>query len=91
MTLSSSFQRAEQAQVNGHFTEILPVEGFLVDPSTHERRRIVVDKDDGIRPGTTKETLGKIRSAFPQWSPACTTGGNASQVRNYTRHVARGR
>jgi acetyl-CoA acetyltransferase family protein len=39
-----------------------------------------VSQDDGIRQGTTKEGLGKIRAAFPQWKPATTTGGNASQI-----------
>jgi len=77
----SSFQRAEAAQAAGHFTEILPVEAFVKDPATGVRKRVIVSKDDGIRPGTTKEGLAKIRSAFPQWPPAQTTGGNASQVR----------
>lgn len=36
-------------------------------------------EDDGIRHGTTPESLGKIRSAFPQWGGK-TTGGNASQI-----------
>lgn len=40
----------------------------------------MVTEDDGIRHGTTKEGLAKIRGAFPQWPPSRTTGGNASQV-----------
>jgi len=40
----------------------------------------VIDKDDGIRNGTTVEGLQKIRAAFPQWQPSTTTGGNASQL-----------
>jgi acetyl-CoA acyltransferase 1 len=39
-----------------------------------------VSRDDGIRPGTTKEGLAKLRGAFPQWAPTQTTGGNASQI-----------
>jgi acetyl-CoA acetyltransferase len=39
-----------------------------------------VSKDDGVRAGTTADGLGKIRSAFPQWAPGFTTGGNASQI-----------
>jgi acetyl-CoA acyltransferase 1 len=41
---------------------------------------IGIVQDDGIRPGTTKETLAKVRPAFPQWGRAQTTGGNASQI-----------
>lgn len=33
----------------------------------------------GYSHGTQLETLSKIRSAFPQWAPSQTTGGNASQ------------
>ncbi|KZO97645.1 hypothetical protein CALVIDRAFT_536223 [Calocera viscosa TUFC12733] len=76
-----SQQRAARAQELGRFRqEIVPVEAFQKDPATGERRRVVVDQDDGIRPGTTAEGLGKIRAAFPQWEPSHTTGGNASQI-----------
>ena len=50
------------------------------DPKTGVTEERIVDRDDGVRYGTTAESLGKIRSAFPQWSPSATTGGNASQV-----------
>jgi len=50
------------------------------DATTGTRKKVTISKDDGIRYGTTKDTLLKIRSAFPQWPPARTTGGNASQV-----------
>ncbi|KAL2406924.1 3-ketoacyl-CoA thiolase A, peroxisomal [Exophiala dermatitidis] len=75
-----SHNRAEQAQKQG-FTadEITPVTTHWVDPKTGEKKTVTVDKDDGIRPGTTFEGLQKIRSAFPQWGPT-TTGGNASQI-----------
>jgi acetyl-CoA acyltransferase 1 len=66
-----SHQRAERAQREGWTKdEIVPV----------QTKNGVVDKDDGIRTGTIKEGLSKIRSAFPQWQPATTTGGNASQI-----------
>ena len=45
-----------------------------------QRTKVLVTKDDGIRPGTTKEKLAKIRAAFPQWGNGATTGGNASQI-----------
>lgn len=80
-----SFQRAEHAEKSGYFTkEIVPftVSVNKKDPTTGttSRRSMMVTKDDGIRYGTTKENLLKIRSAFPQWGHGKTTGGNASQI-----------
>jgi len=78
---AQSFQKAERSQKAGWpVEEILPIETEWVDPKTGERRKITADHDDGVRYGTTKESLAKIRSAFPQWSPSTTTGGNASQI-----------
>ncbi|EIW86870.1 thiolase [Coniophora puteana RWD-64-598 SS2] len=76
-----SYQRAEVAQKEGRFKkEIVPFTVDVTDPKTGEKRRVTVDQDDGIRYGTTQESLSKIRAAFPQWQPSCTTGGNASQI-----------
>ncbi|EEB88434.1 hypothetical protein MPER_13738, partial [Moniliophthora perniciosa FA553] len=76
-----SHQRAEHAQKAGYFAkEIVPFTVFQKDPATGEKRQITVSADDGIRPGTTKGKLAKIRSAFPQWGNSATTGGNASQI-----------
>lgn len=76
-----SFQRAERADKSGVFTdEIVPFTAFVKDPHTGERSTKIVAKDDGIRYGTTKDNLSRIKPAFPQWSPAHTTGGNASQI-----------
>lgn len=76
-----SYQRAERAQKAGLFeAEIVPFTAPVVDAKTGERTTKVVAKDDGIRYGTTKEALLKIRPAFPQWGRAQTTGGNASQI-----------
>jgi acetyl-CoA acetyltransferase family protein len=78
---AGSFQKAERAQKAGWFDdEIVPVKTTIKDPKTGETKEVIVDRDDGIRYGTTPESLGKIRSAFPQWTPSCTTGGNASQI-----------
>lgn len=78
---AASFQRAEAAQKSGYFAEeITPVRTTWVDPKTGEAREVMANQDGGIRSGTTKESLSKIRAAFPQWPPATTTGGNASQV-----------
>ncbi|KAJ3556443.1 hypothetical protein NM688_g2031 [Phlebia brevispora] len=76
-----SFQRAEAAQKAGRFEEeTVPFTAFVKDPATGQRTTKVITKDDGIRYGTTKESLLKIRAAFPQWNPSRTTGGNASQI-----------
>ncbi|KAH7150545.1 Thiolase, N-terminal domain-containing protein [Dactylonectria estremocensis] len=78
---AASFQKAEKAQNSGYFEdEITPINATWKDSKTGEVRQVVVDRDDGIRAGTTKEGLAKIRSAFPQWPPSTTTGGNASQI-----------
>ena len=76
-----SFQRAERAQKDGLFVnEIVPFVALQNDSATGIRKKVVITEDDGIRPGTTKELLGRIKPAFPQWQPAQTTGGNASQI-----------
>jgi acetyl-CoA acyltransferase 1 len=76
---AESFQRAERAQKAGLFDdEIAPIKTRVKDASG-EWKEVTVSRDEGIRPGTTPETLGKIRAAFPQWG-STTTGGNASQV-----------
>lgn len=76
---AESFQRAEKAQLEGKFEdEIVPITTKVKGPDG-ELKEVTLVKDEGIRPGTTFETLSKIRVAFPQWGPT-TTGGNASQV-----------
>lgn len=78
---ATSFQRAERAQKAGWFEdEIVPVETIQKDPKTGEEKKVIITQDDGIRYGTTQESLGKIRQAFPQWGNGATTGGNASQI-----------
>lgn len=78
---AKSFQKAEQAQKGGWSNdEIVPVVTKVKDPKTGEVKDVVVNRDDGIRYGTTPESLSKVRAAFPQWQPSVTTGGNASQI-----------
>jgi len=77
---AGSFQKAEKAQKEGWVTdEIIPVTVQLKD-ANGVSKTVTLDRDDGVRYGTTAESLGKIRAAFPQWSPSATTGGNASQI-----------
>lgn len=76
-----SQQKAEKAQKEGWTVdEIVPIEVQWKDPKTGQVKNVVADKDEGVRSGTTKEGLAKIKSAFPQWKPSTTTGGNASQI-----------
>ena len=76
---AESFQRAEKAQKSGWFDdEIVPIR-TRVKGKEGEWTEVMVAQDDGIRPGTTVASLGKVRPAFPQWGEN-TTGGNASQV-----------
>ena len=77
---AESFQRAEAAQKAGWFDdEILPVTTKVKDPKTGEVKTITVSRDEGVRYGTTAESLAKIRPAFPQFGNR-STGGNSSQV-----------
>ena len=74
-----SFQKAEKAQREGKFKEeIAPMKVKWVDPKTEEEKEVLVDKDDGIRPGMTAEGLAKIRPAFKKGGSI--HAGNASQV-----------
>jgi acetyl-CoA acyltransferase 1 len=77
---AESYQRAERAQKAGWFDdEIVPIETEIKDPKTGEVRKITLTKDEGIRYGTTFESLSKIRPAFPAFGDK-STGGNSSQV-----------
>ncbi|KAJ8375004.1 hypothetical protein SKAU_G00055840 [Synaphobranchus kaupii] len=85
----SSHQKASRAQKLGLFDqEITPVTTKFVGEDGTERA-VTVTKDDGIRPSTTLEGLGKLRPAFkPDGS---TTAGNASQVTDGAAAVLVGR
>lgn len=77
---AESFRRAEAAQKAGWFDEeIVPITTKVKDPKTGEVKEVTLTRDEGVRYGTTPESLGKIRPAFPQFGNR-TTGGNASQV-----------
>ncbi|KAH7312319.1 3-ketoacyl-CoA thiolase [Stachybotrys elegans] len=76
---ASSYQKAIKAQEAGLFDqEIVPLKVKYTDPKTDETKEIVVAKDDGVRPGITAESLGKIRPAFAK--DGSIHAGNASQV-----------
>jgi acetyl-CoA acyltransferase len=75
-----SHAKAHEATQKGLFKEeILPIEADtpLEDGST---KKMVVDRDQGIRPGTTMETLAKLQPVFLKDEKATVTAGNASQT-----------
>ena len=78
---AESNTRAARAISEGTFTdEIIPVEiekDSLVDGKIKKITEMVT-VDDGVRPGTTVETLGKLRSVFKVGGPV--TAGNSSQM-----------
>jgi acetyl-CoA acyltransferase 1 len=55
----------------------VPLEATVLDKEGNEST-IIVDRDDGVRPGTTAESLARLRPAFDD--DGTTTAGNASQV-----------
>ena len=76
---ASSYQKALKAQQAGRFDEeIAQMTVKFIDPKTDEEKTITVDKDDGIRPGTTAESLSKMKPAFAK--DGSIHAGNASQI-----------
>ncbi|KAG8840804.1 3-ketoacyl-CoA thiolase with broad chain length specificity [Serendipita sp. 405] len=49
-----------------------------IDPKTEKESEIIVDRDDGVREGVTKESLSTLKPAFSK--TGTTHAGNASQV-----------
>ena len=71
---AQTHERAAAAQKDGRFeAEISPV-------SVAQRGGdpLIVDTDEGVRPGTTAESLAKLRAAFA--TDGSVTAGNASQI-----------
>jgi acetyl-CoA C-acetyltransferase len=69
-----SHERAAAAIKEGRFAdEIIPV-----NVPQRKGDPIVVDTDEGVRPGTTAESLGALRPAFDK--EGTITAGNASQI-----------
>ena len=56
------------------------LDGELVEVSVPQRKgdTVLVNRDEGMRPGTTVESLAKLRPVFS--STGTTTAGNASQI-----------
>lgn len=71
---ANSHERAAAATKAGRFAD------EIIEVAIPQRKGdpIVVDTDEGIRPGTTMETLGSLRPAFDK--EGAITAGNASQI-----------
>lgn len=77
---AESYRRAEAAQKAGWFDdEIVPITTTVKDPKTGEEKTVTLTKDEGIRYGTTFESLQKIKPAFlPHGDKS--HAGNSSQL-----------
>jgi acetyl-CoA C-acetyltransferase len=71
---AKSHERAAAAQKEGRFND----EITAVSIPQRKGDPIVVDTDEGVRPGTTTESLGGLRPAFAK--EGTITAGNASQI-----------
>jgi acetyl-CoA C-acetyltransferase len=69
-----SHRRAAEAWESGRFAE----EVVAVEVPQRKGDPVVVDRDEGIRPDTTAESLAKLKPAFG--SDGTITAGNASQI-----------
>ncbi|TYO96170.1 thiolase family protein [Desulfallas thermosapovorans] len=75
-----SHAKAHKATVEGLFKdEILPIEAD-VPTDDGGTQKMVVDRDQGIRPDTNLETLAKLKPVFLQDEKATVTAGNSSQT-----------
>jgi len=75
-----SHTKAHEATQKGLFkAEILPIE---VDVPTEDgsTKKMVVDRDQGIRPGTSMEKLAKLEPVFIKDEKGTVTAGNSSQT-----------
>lgn len=78
----SSHQKAAEAIQSGKFKdEIIPVHvknRFVGEDGTVTEKETIFDQDEGVRPGSTMEVLGKLRPVFHV--NGTVTAGNASQT-----------
>ena len=78
---AESQRRAAQARDEGRFdNEIIPVQAKPIDKETGKLIETdeVVSADEGIRAGTTVETLANLKPAFKE--DGVVTAGNSSQI-----------
>lgn len=77
-----SYQRAEAASTKGRFkSQIVPLEVTVqekIPDRGFEHKKVIFDRDEGIRPGTTKESLSELSPVFK--INGTVTAGNSSQT-----------
>ncbi len=77
-----SYQRAEAASTGGRFREQIVPLNIMVQAEASdyrfEHKTIIFEKDEGIRPGTTKESLSELPPVFKV--KGSVTAGNSSQT-----------
>ncbi len=69
-----SHERAANAMKDGRFAD----EIIAVEVPQRKGDPLLVDTDEGVRPGTTAESLGSLRPSFDK--AGTVTAGNASQI-----------
>ncbi len=74
----SSHKKAARAQELGYFDEEIVSFNAKYKDKDGKVVEAFVSKDEGIRKGTTLESLGKLKPAFKK--DGSTTAGNSSQV-----------
>ncbi len=79
---AESQQRAERAIKEGRFkSQIVPLSVRVQKPKPNghfEFSEMIFDTDEGMRPGTTAQSLGKLKPAFK--AVGTVTAGNSSQM-----------
>ena len=76
-----SVNKAVEAQEKGYFTEIVPMPAYkFVEQTdgTFKKETFMVEKDDGVRAGTTVEGIARLNSPFKAGGVA--TAANSSQT-----------
>jgi acetyl-CoA acyltransferase len=78
---ANSHMKALNAQKQGLYTEIVPTPAtkyVTKENGTYVKETFIQSVDDGIRPGSTAEGLGKLRPVFAK--NGSVTAGNSSQT-----------
>ena len=73
-----SHQKAANSHKQGWTKKEITTYTSYVKDKDGNQKEILVDMDDGARPGTTMESLGKLKAAFQKGGS--TTAGNSSQM-----------
>jgi acetyl-CoA acyltransferase 1 len=73
-----SNKKAAAANKAGLLPKEITVYETIVKDKDGNEKKVVVDRDDGMREDTTLESLGKLKPAFKKGGSV--TAGNSSQV-----------